>query len=229
MENIVQGIPENQKLSNRKFVSTFLLLSLSSKTSFSSQMTSLPVYPSLQCNDDIFLSTYFLISSSLMTSLPVCPSLQWRHFSIYIFLDVIITNDVTSSLSLPSNDDIFQSTYFLISSSPMTSLPACPSPPLQWRHFLATILLLKLWTTSPPSVLPPSRLSSTIRMSSSTDLDLSSLLGEKKNDLKKLANPFHFSFHSKRFFPRFFPFFFFLYKFLRPEHDCYAKFASCST
>ena len=34
---------------------------------------------------------------------------------------------------------------------------------------------------------------------------------------------------EKQFFPGFFISFFFIFPFLRPEHDCYAKFTSCST
>ena len=34
---------------------------------------------------------------------------------------------------------------------------------------------------------------------------------------------------AKQFFPGFFTFIFFLFHFSRPEHNCYAKFTSCST
>ena len=34
---------------------------------------------------------------------------------------------------------------------------------------------------------------------------------------------------AKQLFPGFFPFFYAIFKYLRPEHDCYAKFTSCST
>ena len=34
---------------------------------------------------------------------------------------------------------------------------------------------------------------------------------------------------AKQLFPGFFTFFYAIFKFLRPEPDCYAKFTSCST
>ena len=34
---------------------------------------------------------------------------------------------------------------------------------------------------------------------------------------------------AKQLFPGFFTFFFAIWTFLRPKHDCYAKFTSCST
>ena len=34
---------------------------------------------------------------------------------------------------------------------------------------------------------------------------------------------------AKQLFPRFLPFFYAIFSFLRPEHDCFVKFTSCST
>ena len=34
---------------------------------------------------------------------------------------------------------------------------------------------------------------------------------------------------AKHLFPGFFTFFYAIFKFLKPEYDCYAKFTSCST
>ena len=43
--------------------------------------------------------------------------------------------------------------------------------------------------------------------------------------IPKLTCLTHFILTAKQFFPRFF---FFIFQFLRPENDCYGKFASCS-
>ena len=43
---------------------------------------------------------------------------------------------------------------------------------------------------------------------------------------ERRINPF---LTAKQLFPRFFTFFNAIFKFSRPEHDCYAKFTSCST
>ena len=42
-------------------------------------------------------------------------------------------------------------------------------------------------------------------------------------------NPFLPEVTAKQLFPGFFTFFYAIFKFLRPEHDCNAKFTSCST
>ena len=43
------------------------------------------------------------------------------------------------------------------------------------------------------------------------------------------AKKIHFFLAAKQHFPGFFTFFYAIFKFLRPEHNCYEKFTSCST